>query len=111
MSYMRCEAAGCGELFDTDDCPEGFEPKTERWLCAGCLRDFLDSEAEWQCSSCHDTGHVCENCPDRPWAGICADDVACDCGAGMPCPDCTAPTPQDGTHSISDCFVPRAAKH
>ena len=58
-----------------------------------------------KCPACNNTGHVCENHPDRQWPD------KCDCGAGMPCPLCTTPVPQDGTHSIFDNFIPRAAKH
>lgn len=62
------------------------------------------------CDVCQDTGHVCENHPLRPWAGISDASFACDCGAGMPCPYCTTPVPQDGTRSITDNFIPRARK-
>jgi bifunctional non-homologous end joining protein LigD len=65
------------------------------------------------CSTCLDTGHVCENHPDLPWAGIVGDggyacgDGARDChGAGMPCPDCCSPIPEDGTRSIVEAFTP-----
>lgn len=48
------------------------------------------------CPQCFDTGHVCENHPDRPWGGMCCDTGtkgacehgSCGCGAGMPCPAC-----------------------
>ena len=61
-----------------------------------------------QCTSCADTGHVCENHPDRPWAGVSDDINACDCGgAGIPCPDCCDPIPEDGSTSIGAAFVPR----
>ena len=63
------------------------------------------------CPSCRNTGHVCENHPDHPWGGISDAPNACACGAGMPCPECTTPVPQDGTHSITDCFVSRYAKN
>lgn len=64
-----------------------------------------------ECIHCDDTGHVCENHPDRPWMPMSLAETACDCGAGMPCPHCCTPVPQDGTHSISECFIPRARKH
>jgi hypothetical protein len=63
------------------------------------------------CQSCDNTGHVCENHPRRPWAAVSGRDDACDCGAGMPCPKCTTPVPQDGTHRITENFIPRAEKH
>ena len=59
------------------------------------------------CSGCDDTGHVCENHPTRPWDGISDADNACGCGAGMPCPECCDPVPEDGTHSILAAFTPR----
>jgi len=65
------------------------------------------------CLSCADTGHVCENHPDRPWGAMCCDvgmyesrvceHGACGCGAGDPCPACC---PQ-GLTSIADAFTPR----
>jgi len=65
---------------------------------------------------CNDTGHACENHPDRPWGGMCCDGPAsgvlcehgaCHCGgAGMPCPVCCSPVPEDGAISITAAFVP-----
>ena len=55
---------------------------------------------------CQGTGHVCENHPSKVWGGIHPD--GCDCGAGMPCPYCCRPVPQDGTHSIAEAFIPSA---
>ncbi len=43
------------------------------------------------CPRCVDAGGwVCENHPDRPWAGslLCDAPEACECGAGMPCEAC-----------------------
>jgi hypothetical protein len=71
-----------------------------------------------RCQSCQDTGHVCEEHPDRLWGGMCCDAAgrgaaaacehgACGCGApGMPCPACCSPVPEDGRRSITDAFVP-----
>jgi len=65
------------------------------------------------CPSCADTGHVCENHPDRPWGGLWCCDAsneglcehgACGCGAGDPCPACCPPGPFT---SIADAFTPR----
>lgn len=53
-----------------------------------------------RCAACLDEGHVCENHPGRAWPDV------CDCGAGMPCPACCSPIPQDGTRSIAEAFVP-----
>lgn len=54
------------------------------------------------CQNCNDTGHVCENHPDRPWQEF--DSTGCGCGAGMPCPRCCQPgTP---TESILVAFTP-----
>lgn len=68
------------------------------------------------CSNCNDTGHVCENHPDQAWGGLCCEHLgaawlcehgACHCGgAGMPCPTCCGPIPEDGTHSIVEAFIP-----
>jgi hypothetical protein len=68
------------------------------------------------CPSCRDTGHVCENHPERWWGGLCCDTAAlrgaycehgaCGCGAGMPCPACCSPIPQDGARQIGEAFVP-----
>ena len=52
----------------------------------------------------HCEGIVCENHPDLSWPD------QCDCGAGMPSPQCCDPVPQDGTHSIIEAFTPRWAK-
>jgi hypothetical protein len=40
------------------------------------------------CKVCDNSGWVCENHPDRPWAGFSEREDACDCGAGAPCPIC-----------------------
>ena len=59
------------------------------------------------CPHCLDGGHVCEDHPEYPWdlktEGH--DGEACG-GAGMPCPYCCSPIPEDGTASISLAFVP-----
>lgn len=75
----------------------------------------------FRCTSCRDTGHVCECHPGRSWGGVCCDGPrppasrpevlcehgACHCGgAGMPCPACCSPIPEDGTHSITEAFTP-----
>lgn len=60
-----------------------------------------------RCPNCDGTGHVCENHPDKPWGPMTFDADSCSCGAGMPCPKCTrTDIPQDGTHSILECFTP-----
>lgn len=67
-------------------------------------------DEEWmkpRCLHCLDTGHVCENHPDRPWSGI-ADVEACCGGAGMPCPACCSEIPADGSRSIVEAFIPDA---
>lgn len=58
-----------------------------------------------RCPTCLDTGHVCENHPDRAWA-VLADVEECCGGAGMPCPACCSPVAEDGTHSIVEAFTP-----
>lgn len=39
------------------------------------------------CSRCQDGSWVCENHPDKAWP------KECECGAGMPCPDCREDIP------------------
>lgn len=69
------------------------------------------------CPTCNDSGHVCENHPDKPWGGICCDQPreftghcqhgACHCGgAGMPCAACCSPIPEDGSTPIGLAFTP-----
>jgi len=58
------------------------------------------------CLSCWDTGHVCENHPDSPWAPMVDLLGACGCGAAMPCEACCSPVPEDGTARIGDAFTP-----
>lgn len=42
-----------------------------------------------KCDRCANTGWVCEEHNDKPWAGLMPDDfVRCCGGAGMPCPSC-----------------------
>jgi hypothetical protein len=60
-----------------------------------------------ECPACDDTGHVCENHPDRPWGGLSVAATACGCGAGQPCPVCCDPVPLDGAARIGDAFTPR----
>lgn len=60
-------------------------------------------EVPSRCPACADTGHVCENHPDHPWAELAGGEPCCG-GAGMPCPACCSPIP--GTHSITEAFVP-----
>lgn len=75
------------------------------------------------CANCHDSGHVCENHPDRAWGGLCCEPLpadtgpvcahgSCCCGgAGMPCPTCCDPVPDDGRlHRIGEAFTPRHLK-
>lgn len=58
-----------------------------------------------ECPACHDSGYVCENHPELPWAGVSsACDCACECGAGMPCPGCCSPIPEGV--SIGWAFMP-----
>jgi len=40
------------------------------------------------CPTCDGTLYVCENHPDRPWAGDSDHPNACECGAGAACPTC-----------------------
>jgi hypothetical protein len=59
-----------------------------------------------RCPHCLDTGHVCEDHPGYPW-DVTVEGHRADCGgAGMPCPWCCSPVPEDGRHSIAEAFVP-----
>lgn len=58
------------------------------------------------CGNCADSGYVCENHPEHPWAGMVGGEECCG-GAGMPCPLCCDPIPEDGTVSIVAAFTPR----
>ena len=61
------------------------------------------------CLHCLDDGIVCEDHPGYPF-GIDVEGHA-HCGAaGMPCPACCSPIPEDGTHSIAEAFVPDWAR-
>lgn len=58
-----------------------------------------------RCSHCLDDGIVCEEHPDFPWDMTVEGHAVC--GApGMPCGHCCSPIPEDGTHSITEAFVP-----
>lgn len=60
------------------------------------------------CPHCLDEGHVCEEHPEFPWEVKVEghDGTAPGHGAGMPCPYCCSPIPEDGTTSITLAFVP-----
>lgn len=60
---------------------------------------------EFACVACHDTGHVCENHPSHPWAPLAGGEECCG-GAGMPCPACCSPVPEDGSHRVGEAFTP-----
>lgn len=85
-------------------------------LCPECL-DVTEAQLAIgpRCLACRDTGYVCENHPDRLWAPECCavppnvdecEHGACQCGAGMPCPACCSPLPQDGLHRATDAYIP-----
>lgn len=66
---------------------------------------------EIRCPHCLNDGIVCEEHPQFPWAGSCGTGTveghSADCGgAGMPCPACCSPIPEDGTHSIAEALTP-----
>lgn len=58
-----------------------------------------------RCLHCLDGGHVCEDHPQFPWE-VTVEGHPANCGAGMPCPYCCSPIPEDGTHSIAEAFTP-----
>lgn len=44
---------------------------------------------QMSCQVCEDCGWVCENHPDKSWAGEIGDTPnSCGCGPGMPCESC-----------------------
>ena len=61
-----------------------------------------------RCAHCLDEGHTCEDHPDMPWDGIwgTVEGHAEHGAAGMPCPYCCSPIPEDGTTSITLAFTP-----
>lgn len=69
---------------------------------------MIPTSASPACAHCRDEGHVCEDHPDQPWEGTFGpvDGHPEHGGAGMPCPVCCSPIPQDGSRSIGDAFVP-----
>ncbi len=83
----------------TGRAPEPAEPATP----AGRER------ADFACPNCRDTGYACEDHPELPWEGVHGSTALHPehGGAGMPCPTCCDPIPQDGTRSITDAFTPR----
>ncbi len=67
------------------------------------------------CRTCHDGGYVCESHPELPWADAPdtphTNQVTCDCacacgGAGMPCPSCCSPIPENRNVSVRWAYVP-----
>ena len=93
---------------------------------AECICDIEAPAATppaFDCRTCQDTGHVCENHPGRAWGALCCKGPvrlpvapgtevlcghgACHCGgAGEPCHACCSPLPADGTRSIAEAFTP-----
>lgn len=59
-----------------------------------------------RCPHCLDDGEVCEDHPQFPAHVNVEGHRGEDCGAGMPCPACCSPIPEDGTHSIAEAFTP-----
>lgn len=101
-------------------CPFCLLPLVTECICPDAAAPAGDPPP-FGCQVCHDTGHVCECHPSRPWGGFCCDDPvkldqagealcthgACHCGgAGEPCPACCPSVPADGTHSITEAFTP-----
>ena len=61
-----------------------------------------------RCPHCLDEGHVCEDHPEYPWEGFhgTVEGHREHGAAGMPCPACCPPIPEDGTASIAGAFTP-----
>jgi hypothetical protein len=57
-----------------------------------------------RCPYCLDDGLVCEDHPQYPW-GMTVEGHR-EHAAGMPCPACCSPVPEDGTHSITEAVMP-----
>lgn len=70
--------------------------------------DAYGGYAPPRCAGCLDEGYVCEDHETAPWEGLhgTVEGHAEHGGAGMPCPDCCSPIPEDGRHSITEAFVP-----
>lgn len=49
------------------------------------IHDAVQSATDRHCLICGGQGWVCENHPERPWAGVSTAANACECGPGMPC--------------------------
>jgi len=77
-------------------------------ILAGGLSD-IPTPVTPVCRDCLDTGYACEDHPQFPWEGVHGPTPLHGehGGAGMPCPTCCDPIPQDGTHAVSDAFTPR----
>ena len=95
-----------------------FQPTRE---CACDVETPATTPPPFDCRTCQDTGHVCENHPSRPWGRLCcngpaepasggealSEHGACHCGgAGEPCAACCPPVPTDGSRLIMDAFKP-----
>ena len=55
-----------------------------------------------KCIRCQDVAWVCENHPDRPWSKTKPN--GCECGAGMPCPDCN-PSDADNPPRLGEAMT------
>ncbi len=83
-------------------------------VCAGLdeAKRLVYLDVDWAnlvCRTCRNTGFACEDHPQLPWEGAHGPTALHPehGGAGMPCPACCDPIPQDGTRAICDAFTPR----
>jgi len=42
MSILKCDS--CDTLIDTDDCPEAYDEKADKWWCYLCFPDYDDPD-------------------------------------------------------------------
>lgn len=42
MSILKCDS--CGDLIDTDDFPEAYDKKADKWWCYLCQPDYDNPE-------------------------------------------------------------------
>ena len=59
-----------------------------------------------KCANCAECRWVCESHPDKPWTK-----EGCECGAGMPCPECNSGDPPDFSNVMTTVFDKDGWRH